>query len=436
MLPKFVKGQETGIEFPTTIESLLEAGPDFLTKAFRAAGSLPEDDRVTEITRAKEFVGGGMGRKLLLDVAYERGDGLHRNLFIKFPHDYGHPLRELFCYPMEAEVRLYLLSIKTALPIEIPAGYFADFDHETVSGIVITERVAFEEGGIGPMLEKCQDFNLDDPLAYYKTVVKSVATLAGAHRAGKLGAGVGEKFPMPATQIEGGEVFRHSREVMDEKLAKIREYAAAAPQLLPKNFASKEFLDRFCNEVSLVLDHHKEIYAYINSQDDLVALCHWNINIDNAWFWRDAAGELQVGLLDWGNVCQMNLARAFWGMICAAELDMIDAHRRELMEDFVHYYHAGGGPKVSVDDFELSYRLTISVEGLLWMCDAPTIVEANLPNYAEMSGRHDPRLQNTFLARAQQHILTVMLNEFSFSNVSEIIPDVLSENAQLVAQTN
>jgi len=33
------------------------------------------------------------------------------------------------------------------------------------------------------------------------------------------------------------------------------------------------------------------------SQSDpkLIALCHWNANIDNAWFWRDEASVLRCG---------------------------------------------------------------------------------------------------------------------------------------------
>lgn len=434
MLPKLVQGRETGVHFPTTIEAFREVGADFLTRAFHAAGSLPLDDRVTAITRADEFVGGGMGRKLHLDVEFARGEGLHRNLFVKFPHDFGHPQRAAFTPPMEAEVRFYLLSIRTKLPINIPAGYFADFDPVSPSGIVITERVAFGQNGIEPCPEKCQDFNLSDQLEYYRTITHAIASLAGAHKSGRLGADVADQFPLRASLLPGGqESFPLPAQVLEEKLAKIRAYAARAPHLLPKNFASEEFLDRFCREARLALEHSGEIYRQLNGAKNLIALCHWNINPDNAWFFRDASDKLGVGLLDWGNVSQLNLARAFWGMVCAAELDFLDNHRRDLMADLVRWYAEAGGPKIPLAEFEYMYRLAISVDALLWMSDAPTIIEAHLPNFQEMTGRHDPRLQNTFLARAQQHILTVMLNEFSQSDVSGLVPMLRERSAQVVA---
>jgi hypothetical protein len=425
MYPKFVQGQQTGVQFPTTIESFREQGADFLTRAFRAVGSMPADDSVTAIA-ATEFVGGGMGRKLHLDIEYERGEGLHKKLFVKFPHDFGHPQREAFTPTLELEARFYLMSIRKRLPINIPAAYFADFDSISQSGIIITERVAFGENGVEPFLDKCQEFTLSDPLEYYRAIVRSIATLAGADKSGKLGVEIAEKFPTYASRLGGEERFPLPRPFMLEKVAKIREYAAKAPQLLPKNFASEAFLDQFAASVQLVLDHDKPIYDYLNSAEDFIALCHWNCNPDNAWFWRDASGVLQVGLLDWGNVSQLNIARAFWGMACTAELEFLDRHRHELMQDFVRYYREAGGPRITVEEFEFQYRLSCAADALLWMCDAPAIIETHLPNFAEMSGRHDQRLQDVFLARAQQHILTVMLNEFTYADMPSLIPALLS----------
>jgi hypothetical protein len=428
MLSEFVRGQETGTEFPTTIEAFRKVGVEFLTRAFHAVGSLPLDDRVTAIIRADEFVGGGMGRKLLLDLEYERGHGLAKQLFVKFPLDEGHPQREAFTWPMQSEVRFYLLSMRTKLPVAIPKAYFADFDAASPSGILITERVAYGEGNIEACIDKCQDFLLDDQLERYRVVAQANAKLAGEHKAGKLGSSIAEKFPFPGPGQVDGERFFYAQADVDTRIAKLREFANKAPQLLPKTFASNQFLDQFARETSLVLQHQDKIYDYLNGADDFIGLCHWNINIDNAWFWRDEPDQLRVGFLDWGRASQMNIARAFWGMVCAAELDLLDNHRQELMQVFVDSYRQSGGPAITLAEFEFMYRLAVSVDAFLWMIDAPTIVETHLPNYPEMGDRTDPRLQNTFLARAQQHILTVMLNEFSWARVEDLIPTLLASS--------
>lgn len=430
MLPEIVTGEETGTAFPTTIESFRKVGADFLTRAFHAVGTLPADDRVTAITRADEFVGGGMGRKLLLDVEYEKGEGLARRLFVKFPLDEGHPQREIFTWPMRAEVRFYLLSIRTQLPVAIPTAYFADFNSEALCGILITERIPYGEGNVEPALEKCQDFRLDDQFERYLVVSQANAALAGEHRAGKLGPTIAEKFPFPGPKQLAGERFPHAQADVDLRIERLRAYAARAPHLLPKDFATPEFLDRFARETSLVLQHQDMIYGYLNSAADFIGLCHWNINIDNAWFWRDAQDRLGVGFLDWGSAGQMNIARAFWGMICAAELDLMDEKRDALMAAFVEQYRAAGGPNISLEEFRFMYRLAISVDAFHWMIDAPAIVETHLPDYHTVQDRYDPRLQEVFLARAQQHILTVMLNEFSSAKVEDMIAELLARAGQ------
>lgn len=429
MLLETVMGEETGTEFPTTIEAFRKVDAEFLTRAFHAVGTLPADDRVLAITRADEFVGGGMGRKLLLDVEYEKGHGLGTELFMKFPLDDGHPQREIFTWPMRAEVRFYLLSIQNTLPVPIPKAMFADFNSDALCGLLITERVAYGVDPIEPALEKCQDFKLYDQFERYLVVTRANAALAGEHRAGKLGNSIAEKFPFPGPRQLGGERFPHDQAGVDLRIERLRRYAERAPQLLPKNFASAEFLDRFAHETRLVIEHQDEIYRYLNEAPDFIALCHWNINIDNAWFWKDEKGELRVGFLDWGSAGQMNIARAFWGMACAAELDLMDQHRDTLLEAFVDQYRASGGPDISLDEFRFMYRLAIATDAFHWMCDAPTIVETHMPDFDTAVDRFDPRLQNIFLARAQQHILTVMLNEFSSANVEDAINVLLQRAA-------
>jgi hypothetical protein len=143
-----------------------------------------------------------------------------------------------------------------------------------------------------------------------------------------------------------------------------------------------------------------------------VALCHWNLNLDNAWFDRGEGGEMTVGLLDWGATAQMNLAQSFFGMICAAELGFIAEHRDALLGLWAREYHAAGGPAISAQELRGHYKLSVAVLGIAWMIDAPSIIMRELPNYRELSGRDDPRLVGNFLARAQLQLLMVFLHEW------------------------
>ncbi|WP_284255972.1 hypothetical protein [Acidocella aquatica] len=411
-VPVTVMGDQLGLAFPPTIERLREQGVGFLTAAFHASGVLPADNQVTAITGWTEFFGGGMGRKLLLSVAYARPDPALRNdLFVKFPRDFGDPLRALFGPLMEPEIRFSLLSRQEGFPIAVPRCYFADYNAQTASGILITERIAYGTGGIEPCHDKCLDYELGDPLAHYQALTETMARLAAYHKAGKFGAEAARQFPFDPDKIDIGSRIPYTPEQLHGKLDKLRAFAAAAPQLFQDGLEGEAFLAAFCAQAPLVLAHELEIRRYLNAQSDYIALCHWNMNLDNAWFWADAEG-VHAGLLDWGSVGQMNLAQAFYGMTCAAETGFLNTHRRGLMERFAASYRAHGGPQIDAEELRFMVKLAVAVLGIAWILDAPALVEGEIADYAALTGRSDPRLKNNFLARAQLQLLIVFLNEW------------------------
>lgn len=425
-LPDSVRGDQLGVPFPTTIEPLLERGATFLTEAFRAAGVLDPSNRVSAITGAEEFFGGGMGRKLLLSVEYQRPDGLHSNLFVKFPRNFGDPLRELFGPLMEAEVRFALLSRQDGFPIAVPKCYFADYHAGSKSGILITERVAYGQGAIEPAHDKCLDYELPNPLGHYRALTRAMARLAGAHKAGKLGTHIDQQFPFEADKIAVGSRIPYTRVQLRGKLEKLLSFTEAYPQLFPGPVGSRDFLRQFAEEAPLVLDHELAIRRYLNHRLDYVALCHWNMNLDNAWFWRESAGEIQAGLLDWGSVGQMNVAQALYGMTCAAETDFLDKHMRELMTLFVDEYRASGGPMLDVEELALLFKLAVAVLGIAWILDAPSLIEQQIPDVGAISGRRDPKLRNDFLARAQLQLLVVFLSEWRTEDIGAALRNFVS----------
>lgn len=407
--PRCVTGTNTGLPFPTTLENLLNDGAGFLTRAMRAIGTLDSDNAVTAITASREFFGGGMGRKLALTVEYARDEpGLHRELFAKFTREFGDPLLALFGPLMEPEVRFALLSRQPGFPVRVPRCYFADYSADPVCGLLITERVPYGEGNVLSCPEKGMDWQLDDPMPYYRAVVDAAATLAGSHVSGRLGKDISTQFPFDPDTIDAGSRIPYSPETLDVQLAEIQNFVVAAPKLFPGDLD----IERFIAEVPMVLDLEDAIRRELNHAPGMVALCHWNLNLDNAWFERQPDGTLTAGLLDWGSVGQMNIAQSFFGITCAAEPDFLARHERELVELFVDRFAAAGGPVVTADRMHFLVKLSMAVLGTAWMLNAPAIVASELPDFAEVSDRFDPRLTGNFLARAQTHLLMVFISEW------------------------
>jgi hypothetical protein len=410
--PSMVRGDATGVDFPTGVDAFHAAGAAFLTRAFRATGALSPDNAVVEIVATKEFFGGGMGRKLWLDVRYARAEeGLHTALFAKFTREFGDPLRDLFSPVMQPEVRFALLSRAPDFPVRVPTCYFGDYSATTQSGLLITERVPYGHDGIAPLQDKCLDYAMADPLDHYQALTRAMAALAAHHRAGRFGAVVDSAFPFDRAVIEAQPMIPFDSVELAQKLARLRRFAAQAPQLLPQVVRDAEFLDGFCRDAMVVVEREAALRAHVNGQDAMIALCHWNMNVDNAWFWRDG-DVLRCGLLDWGGVAQMSLAMAFVGMTCAAETDFLAAHEAELIDLLLADYRAAGGPAIDRQAFMTALKLSIALTGVAWMLDAPALVEAEIPDLTQIEDRFDLRLRDLFLPRAQLQLMTLFLDSW------------------------
>jgi hypothetical protein len=408
--PHYVTGDLLGVAFPTTIEPFLADAPAFLTRGFRAAGSIAPDNAVVAVDNPTEFYGGGMGRKLIVDVRYARDEpGLHSRLFFKFPRMFGDPLREMFGVLMEPEVRFALLSRRDDFPVPVARCYFADYNAETVTGLLITECIPYGTGTIEPAHDKCLDYQIADLDGHYQALVCALGTLAGTHRSGRFGGEVDENFPFDPDVVDTGARIPYDAEQLAEKIGLLKDFAAKAPQLLPRGLADEAFLDSFGHEARRVLDCEDGIRRYLNTQSDYVALCHWNLNIDNAWFWRDETG-LHAGLLDWGSVAQMNLGGALYGVVCASEADFVESAMPALIDLFARTYRDSGGPDIATDVLGRMFDLSIAVLGIAWILDAPTIIAREVPDFAAAGDRTDPRLAGNFLARAQLQLLVVFLS--------------------------
>jgi len=232
--PDFVTVDATGLPIPAHADSLIAAGPGWLSRACHAYGSLAPDNAITAITHAAIFGGGNSGQKLQLSVRYARPEPhLPRDLFVKMSRDFSDPFRDRRRLELEAEVRLAQLSRLPAFPIEVPHPVFADFNLASGTGLLITEQIAFGTGDIEPLHEKYMDHLLPDPLAYYRTLLAALARLAGAHQAGRLSPEAERLFPFDAQAAAADLPIPYDADGLRAAVARYAEFARACPRLLP-----------------------------------------------------------------------------------------------------------------------------------------------------------------------------------------------------------
>ncbi|MCJ2179196.1 hypothetical protein [Novosphingobium album (ex Hu et al. 2023)] len=387
-------GDTTGILMPASAEDLRAAPEQFLTRAMQAYGTLSADNRVVSADRFEIFAGGNSGQKALLDVTYARAEaGLPRRLFAKFSRDFADPFRDRRRAELDGEVRLAALSRLPAFPLAVPRAVFGDFEAKSGTGLLITERIAFGEGAIEPLHEKCMDHLLPDPLAYYRVLVSAQARLAAAQHRGALSPEVEALFPYDREAAQADLPIAYGPEELRAKVAALGTFLAQHPQLFPETLTDPAFPARLEAEALAILQHEGAVRRFFHADPRFVALCHWNANIDNAWFWRESGGTLHCGLLDWGMVRPMNLATGLWGGLSASPIRFLQAELDGLLDHYRSELAAHGGPDLTAGLLDLHFDLSLAITGLALMMDLPALITARMPDIGHAQGPFDPLLR-------------------------------------------
>ncbi len=409
-MTRWATGDATGVPFPADPETLEQAGAGFLTSAMHAFGTLSTDNNVRRVTRIEAVGGGSTGRKALLDIEYEHPSSLPSELFVKFSRDFGDPRRDRGASQMELEAAFGAMSAAADLPITVPVCLFADYRGESRTGILLTDRVGYGVGGVEPHYDKCRDYAMPDPVGHYRTLLATVARLAGAHRAGRLPASVDEQFRYDESKVTVGKRIRYTADQLADRADHLAAFCSAHPKLFPERVRTPEFARRLRTEAAVIAEHEDAIMEWLHATGDHVALCHWNANVDNAWFWRGEESELRCGLMDWGCVSVMNVAMALWGSLCSAETTMWDEHLDELLTLFAAEYTASGGPPMEVGLLRDQLLLYAAVMGVAWLLEVPGYLQAAVPDLLDVPDRFDPRVSESEPVRAQLLMLTNVLN--------------------------
>ncbi len=420
----WIDGDLLGLAFPAHGKALREGGVYFLTRAFRATGAIAADNSVTRITQLEDCGGGSTGRKLLLSVAFDTAaDSLDGAMFVKFSRDFDDDIRDRARYQMEAEVKFGLLSRQQGFPIAVPGCYFADFHRESGTGILITARVPFGMDGVEPQHEKCLDYDIADPLAHYRAIVRALARLAGAHQAGGLGDAVDRYFPFDADALVLRPRTPYTAGQIADRISRYADFAAQYPRLLPENIRRPDFVARLQREAPALQALHPRIVATLAGDPRYIALCHWNANLDNAWFTRSATG-LECGLLDWGQVSQMNIAMSLWGSLSGAETTLWDNHLDELLALYAAELRRAGGAELEPARLRTLLALYASLMGLNWLLDTPPYLARLFPALSTFDSRRDQRLRQHEAARTQLQMMTVFMNLWQTTDMARLLREV------------
>ena len=420
-------GDLSGLMFPADIDGLVASGTEFLTKAFRASGILDERGCVSAVDRLAAFEGGSTGQKAELTVSYNSvSKPLSKHLFVKFSRDFNDSKRDSTRVQMASEVYMARLSAMPGFPLMIPRCFFADYHAESGSGILITERVPFGEADIEPLKPKSVDHMYLDVVAYYRCVLADLGTLAGTHAAGKLSTMVEQWFPFnPKTLLVDTRPAPTTADLA-VKIDQFESFIEAYPQLLPSSIASPALILTLREGAPMIVAAEAAIFDVLGADPAYIALCHWNAQLDNAWFWRSDKNDLRCGLMDWGNAGQLNVAMAIWGCLCGAQIqvwEQID----DLVAVFIEAFYRAGGRMLRREQVMAHLDLYIAHMGVRYMLDTPSYIQSRLPAGSRPNGYLDPIIQDDERLRSQLAILTNFLGRWVRRDYSAMIRAFITE---------
>ena len=419
---RWAAGEIFGLEIPADAGTLVSGGADFLTRAFHASGALAADNRVRGIANAEEFLGGGTGKKLLLTLAYELpAPALPEQLFVKFSRNFDDELWDSARSTMISEANFAVLSRSPQFPVTVPACLFADVESKSGTGLIITERITYGRNGVEPLYPKCMDYTVPEPVEHYKAILKGLAKLSGAHRAGRLSPEFDKKFPYDRKQASAVFAIRTPEEKLIQRANRMFDFVERYPKLFPQNLRAPELRGQLIGDISDLVAAADRIREVLYGNPAFIAFAHWNANIDNCWFWRDVDGSLQCGFMDWANAGQISVAQSVSGAISGAEPFIWNQHLDELLSVFIEEYVAQGGPRLSLDEMRLHSLLIVAVAGVSFSMGAPIAIERDIEEIDAVESYQDDCFREHENARIQLHMMTKMLNVWQTRKLGDLV---------------
>jgi hypothetical protein len=346
---------------------------------------------------------------------------LFKQLFIKFSRNFDNELWDRARFMMVSEATFAVLSRSPDFPVTVPACLFADVESKSGSGLIINEYVTYGRNGVETLYPKCMDYIVPEPVEHYKAILRGLARLSGAHRGGRLSPEFDRKFPYNREKSAAVFALRAPEDKLIHRANKMFDFIWRYPKLFPDNVRTQEFREQFIRDIPDVVAAEGRMRDVLYGNPDFIAFAHWNANIDNCWFYRDASGVLQSGFMDWANAGQISVAQSVSGAISGAEPFVWNEHLDELLTVFIEEYVAQGGPRISLHELRLHNLLIVAVSGVAYSMAAPIAVERDIQHIDAVESYQDACFRQHENARIQLHMMTKTLNVWQTRKLGDVV---------------
>ena len=318
-------GLHTGLRFPIRVDDVVGPdGPAHMTAMLQHGGHLPLDSAVTSVRRLDGGIRDGVkGQKAVVAVEYNAElEGLPRRYFVKFNLPSLSPMRLLVeASEVCACEAFYYNALQREACVASPRCYFADTNVETGEFVMLSDVVDFGAAGTGVEEPRGPPSTPRAPsLAAFplKHRVRDEPRMEDLRLLVARGAALNAQWWGGAeAALDGFPRFERTH----RRLWTLMQLTARAAGLhhttartlkgkaLNRGFMTWEVpVDLIGREDELVSDMPL-IMASLAEISELVAYGHNDVVLDNAYFFLDSAGRLDLGFFDWQQACLNNVGQ-------------------------------------------------------------------------------------------------------------------------------
>lgn len=207
-----------------------------------------------------------------------------------------------------------------------------------------------------------------------------------------------------------------------QRKAKRRQGEMSAPKLIefisdvgkacfPQEYRDPKFLEAITVASVDYLTYRDDIGTYGFLFPQMIGMQHANLQADNGYFWRDADGVMDCGLIDWGGASPKHMAQTPMGCLTGCEGEILDEHQDGFFRCLLDEFYKECGIKVDFGEFRRQFLLNYCghVAGRAMDVEVETYREVPREKWPGIKSIWDDQVVGIWCVRCQVFMLLKML---------------------------
>jgi len=187
-----------------------------------------------------------------------------------------------------------------------------------------------------------------------------------------------------------------------------------ARKALPKQFTEPGFCEQIYEAAEEICGYAEDIQHYWMIFPEHTGMMHSNLQSDNGYFWRNAKGEMDCGIIDWGGLGPRPVITTFLGCVTSALGEVMDAHEDGWIDCWINEYWKECGIWCDFGELKRQWHLGMlsNIRGYGTNIQAEIYRQVPEEEWATITSIMDERVVGQWNARCYAFMIFHMLKYF------------------------